>query len=98
LGTLPGDNFSYAFGINNIGQVVGVSENIVGISVDHSLLYSNGVMMNLGMNFTYPFGINDIGQVVGRSDIVPIPATQLLFGSALIVMVAFGRRKLFFRK
>ncbi|GAB4181608.1 MAG: hypothetical protein Fur006_16800 [Coleofasciculaceae cyanobacterium] len=68
LGTLPGDSYSYASGINNQGQVVGTSGSNTG---SRAFLYSGGTMTNLGTlpgdNFSYAYGINDQGQVVGFS-------------------------------
>ena len=70
LGTLPGYTWSAARGVNNSGQVVGLSSNASGNS--HAFLYSGGSMTDLG---TLPGGtrsvasaINDSGQVVGESD------------------------------
>jgi len=69
LGTLPGyTDISYAYGINNSGQVVGVSINSSG--VEHAFLYSNGRMTDLGTlggNMTEAYKINSSGEVVGTS-------------------------------
>jgi probable HAF family extracellular repeat protein len=69
LGTLGGD-LCQADGINDSGQVVGVS-SIAGETADHAFLYSGGVMRDLGTlpGFENSFGngINDSGQVVGDS-------------------------------
>ncbi|MDO8682417.1 MAG: DUF3466 family protein [Armatimonadota bacterium] len=56
LGTLYGGN-SEAYAINNIGQVVGVSDN-------HGFLWQNGLMQDIGF-LRVGYDINDIGQVVG---------------------------------
>ena len=45
LGTLGGQN-SFAFGINNLGQIVGTSELESGQS--RAFLWENGEMMDLG--------------------------------------------------
>src|SRR5262245_27387845 len=64
LGTLPGDRSSAAYGINNLGQVVGNSD-------DHAFLYDGGKMIDLGALpgsvRSSATAINDAGQVVGRS-------------------------------
>jgi probable HAF family extracellular repeat protein len=68
LGVLPGDTFSGASGVNNRGEVVGLS-GAQRIDRRHAFLYRNGVMTDLGR-----FGligshdgpaINDSGQVTG---------------------------------
>lgn len=71
LGDLPGgSNASYAFGINDSGQVVGYSEAVTG---DRAFLWtSGGGMQNLGdlaggSDVSYAYGINNSGQVVGAS-------------------------------
>jgi probable HAF family extracellular repeat protein len=72
LGTLGGSS-SYACGINNCGQVVGVAETTNGAW--HFFLYSGGVMTDLGFGGSpiglsaniMPTGINNNGQIVGCS-------------------------------
>ncbi|MEN6451202.1 MAG: PEP-CTERM sorting domain-containing protein [Thermoguttaceae bacterium] len=68
LGTLsPGGN-SNAYGINNLGQVVGGSCN-------DACVFSNGTITDLsalpGFTAHVAYDINDLGQVVGMSDPVP---------------------------
>lgn len=71
LGSLPGDfNYSFAFGINNKGQVVGHST--VGIGYYHACLWSNGSIQDLGTLgglYSYAFGIDDSGKILGASTI-----------------------------
>lgn len=67
LGTLPNSTSTYATGINNIGQIVGVADSVNGYA--HAFLYSHGVMTDLGTlpnsQNTFANAINDSGQVVG---------------------------------
>jgi probable HAF family extracellular repeat protein len=85
LGALPGNhgrNSSYAFAINNLGLVVGISENgaldpDTGFPEVNAVVWSNGNIINLGT-----FGgtqskaemVNDQGQVVGSAtNTIPDP-------------------------
>lgn len=70
LGVLPGDTTSHADGINNRGQVVGVSDLIV----DDVVIRSRPVLWDRGSSQALPLGgypsgranqINDRGQIVG---------------------------------
>lgn len=72
LGTLGGSG-SYAYAINNRGQVVGESSpanaDDSGLSV-HAFLWEDGEMRDLGTlggTYSVAYGINDQGVVVGRS-------------------------------
>lgn len=73
LGAMGGD-WSYASGINNLGQVVGVAGYNPYASHANSFIYSDGVMVNLsyldaviqaGWTGLYASAINDNGQIVG---------------------------------
>ena len=75
LETLPGGYATYAYGINNSGQVVGYAATQTAYS---AFLYSNGSMTDLGIlpsesgihpgqSGCYAYGINDAGQIVGSS-------------------------------
>jgi probable HAF family extracellular repeat protein len=72
LGTLPGDLFSYASGINNAGQVVGASEDCDGNT--HAVIWSNGVIQDLG---TLPGGSESFASAIanncGRQTLSSIP-------------------------
>ena len=66
LGTLPGGTSSYAYSINNLGQVVG--EASTSATTQHAFLYSGGSLTDLGsfgQQNSYATGINDKGQIVG---------------------------------
>jgi len=68
LDILPGNEDSTAFGINDLGQIVGDQDLIA------HLWESDGRMTNLGHlggNWSRAFDINELEQVVGSSRIVP---------------------------
>jgi probable HAF family extracellular repeat protein len=68
LGTLWGE-YTYAYGINNAGQVVGFSTNEIS-SPAHAFLWENGTMIdlgNLGGYYSGAYKINNHGQVTGIS-------------------------------
>jgi probable HAF family extracellular repeat protein len=74
LGTLPGDAISEALGINESGQVVGVSYG-AGFSHPRAFLWQDGVMMDLnnlipaGSSLTLEVAgdINDRGEITGTA-------------------------------
>jgi probable HAF family extracellular repeat protein len=69
LGTLGGRTSSGA-GINDGGQVTGISDTPGAVSHGHAFLYSNGQMMDLGTLGGSSSGgsdINNAGQVTGAS-------------------------------
>ena len=80
LPPLPGDSTSAATAINDLGEVVGISGAcgiaVGGVSAAHSVLWQNGVPMNIGdlggHSWNTPAAINNLGTVVGFS----LPAGQ----------------------
>jgi probable HAF family extracellular repeat protein len=71
LGTLVGGFNSFAYGINNPGQVVGKLDLMVGGNlVEHAVIWNEGVPADLGTLGAAPSearAINSRGQVVGKS-------------------------------
>ena len=67
LGTLGGST-SYAFGINNAGQVTGYATT-AGDAAAHAFLYSGGKMIDLGSlgGTSEGLALNNAGQVVGEA-------------------------------
>ena len=74
LGTLPGQRFSQAYSINNLGQVVGSSygRRVGNTFYESAFLYSDAVMEDLGVLLggteSKAYDINNLGQVVGFSN------------------------------
>ncbi len=73
LGTLSGDSVSFAYSVNNRGQVVGQSCT-PGCAASRAFLYQNGQMYDLnglldaasaGFNLIYANDVNDEGQITG---------------------------------
>jgi probable HAF family extracellular repeat protein len=67
---LGGSFGSSGYGINNTGQVTGIS--YLAGNAQHAFLYSNGTMSDLGTlggTDSAGLGINNAGQVTGSSDI-----------------------------
>ena len=78
LAPLPGDISAWAIGINNYGQVVGVSGKCVSPNFNapgattpqHAVIWEHGKatdLGNLGGFSAFPWAINSKGQVVGQS-------------------------------
>ena len=84
---------SYAYGINQSGQVVGWS---VGTAGGYALafLYSNGTMTPLGVlpggSTTVAFGINDNGQIVGKGDVGEATHAFLYSNGTMTDLGTFG--------
>jgi len=84
LGTLGGTGNSVAHGINNSGQVVGVSDTDapIGSGFSHATLWTGTTPIDLGTLgglYSVAYAINDAGQAVGISTIIgsdePLHAT-----------------------
>jgi probable HAF family extracellular repeat protein len=71
LGTLPGDDNSFALGINVFGQVVGESV-LTGANNDHAVLWTGKEVQDLGVlpggTFSVATAVNDSSVVVGYAD------------------------------
>ncbi len=73
LGTVgPATSNSYAYGINNLGEIVGNSGSVGGVG-GVAFLYANGTMTDLntlvslpGVTLTSAWGVNDLGQIVAN--------------------------------
>jgi probable HAF family extracellular repeat protein len=79
LAPLPGDVSAWAIGINDHGQVIGVSGDCVspnfngnsGITPLHAVLWQHGTatyLKTLGGSWAFPWAINSKGQVAGQSE------------------------------
>lgn len=82
LGTLGG-TLSYAFGINNVGQVVGQSYR-TGDLTAAAVLWTSGAITELGSlggTLTWAYDINDSGQIVGDGDVIGNTAVRALLWS-----------------
>jgi probable HAF family extracellular repeat protein len=70
-GTLTSNGYTYAYGINDSGEVVGSYETSYSSSQQHGFLYQNGTYTtiddpNAGSGGTYATGINNSGIIVGN--------------------------------
>jgi len=64
--------YSVAYGINDSGEVVGISSVLPGGTDYHAFLYTGGVMHDLGTlggNYSQAYAINDSGQVAGAASL-----------------------------
>jgi probable HAF family extracellular repeat protein len=102
LGTLGGD-FSYPFGINDAGQVVGESDTATGTFSPHAFITGpNGVgMTDLNSSVSLPGGvflteargINNLGQVAAIGSPVPEPETYAMLLAGLSLLGFAARRR-----
>jgi probable HAF family extracellular repeat protein len=71
LGTLPGQTFGFAYGLNNVGVVVGA-----GNGTSPSFVYADGTLMGLndliepgsGLTITTPLAVNDAGWIAAKAE------------------------------
>ena len=87
LGTLPGVNSGVAFGLNELGLIVGLSENgsidpLTGYPAYDAVVWNSGRMSNLGTfggSVSAAAAVNDWGQVVGfAANTIPDNYTNFL--------------------
>ncbi|MDX9702083.1 MAG: DUF3466 family protein [Candidatus Auribacterota bacterium] len=86
LGTLGGQS-SVAYGINDIGQIVG-SSHLSGYSDTRAFLYENGIMINLGTFSSYTsiaYDINNAGQIVGESNVDSTYSHAFLYENGIMI-------------
>jgi probable HAF family extracellular repeat protein len=74
LGSLGANTNTYAYAVNNLGDIVGSSGVLdnAGIEQSHAFLYTRGQLRDLGTlggAFSYAYGINDLDQIVGWSEL-----------------------------
>ena len=93
LPPLPGDSIGGAFGINDVGQVVGTTGPCGFPSYSlarHAVLWQNGVVTNLptlgGLMSNVALSINNQGQTVGTSDLPGDTATHAVIWNGGKVM------------
>ena len=67
LGTFAGGSFSSAIGIDERGQVAGVSNDVGGFSDPQAALWSNGTITDLGPPESIARAINKRGQIAGEA-------------------------------
>ncbi|MEQ8766501.1 MAG: hypothetical protein RL885_21485 [Planctomycetota bacterium] len=72
LGVLPTGRDSWAYGLNDQGQVVGTS-TVGGTSTTHAFLWQNGVLTDLGVlpcgQQSWAVDINEAGLIAGDSEV-----------------------------
>ena len=76
LGTLGTGTASYAYGVNDSGDVVGYAYTTAGTGSPDAFLYANGTMTDISASWSTPSAIaraiNDSGEVVGYLNTSPL--------------------------
>jgi probable HAF family extracellular repeat protein len=68
-----GRGSSYAWAINNLGQIAGYSDTVRGET--HAVLWESGTMTDLGTlggKSSFAYAINNRGQIAGASYLSPV--------------------------
>ena len=82
LGTFGGTN-SFAYSVNNSGQVAGEA-NLPGDLSTHAFLYDNGSKIDLGAlggNLSKAYSLNDSGQLTGDAELPNLRFHAFLYSS-----------------
>ena len=86
LGTLGTGTASYAYGVNDSGEVAGYAYTTPGNGSPHAVLYSNGVLTDISASWSTPnaraTAINDSGEMVGYLSTSPLHGFMYSGGTA----------------
>ncbi len=76
MGVLGTGTASYAYGVNDSGEVAGYAFTTPGTGSPNAFLYSGGTLMDISASWTQPlsraYAVNDSGEVVGYLNTSPL--------------------------